>query len=86
MFKSVLIDTGDKEKVSYILLWLGEKGLDMHNSWTFTKEDDRKEPDIILKKFKNQLEPKTSHRVHEDTHYNEYDKNRTSQLMILSQE
>lgn len=86
MFKSILIDTDDKEKVSCILLWSGEKGLDMHNSWTFTKEDDRKKPEVILKKFENQLEPKTSHRIHEDTHYKEYDKNRTSQLTILSQE
>ena len=42
MFSSVLKDTDDKKKVSYILLWSGEKGLDIYNSWTFTKEEDKK--------------------------------------------
>ena len=41
LFKSVLKVTDDEEKVSYILLWSGEKGLDMYNSWTFMIEDDR---------------------------------------------
>ena len=63
MFKSILKDTNDEEKVSYILLWSGEKGLDMYNSWTFTKEDDRKKPAVIFEKFEDQLEPKTSHRI-----------------------
>ena len=35
----------------------------MYNSWTFTKEDDRKKPAVIFQKFENQLEPKTSHRI-----------------------
>ena len=34
MFPSVLKDADDKEKVSYILLWSGEKGQDLYNSWT----------------------------------------------------
>ena len=42
MFSSVLKDTNDKEKVSYILLWSGERGLDIYNRWTFTKEKDKK--------------------------------------------
>ena len=54
-------DTDDKEKESYILLWSGGKGLDIYNSWTFTKEEDTKKPDIIFERFENQLEPKTSH-------------------------
>ena len=63
MFSSVLKDADDEEKVSYILLWSGEKGLDLYNSWTFTKEEDRKEPGIIFERFENQLEAKTSHRI-----------------------
>ena len=38
----------NKEKVSYILLWLGEEDLDIYNSWTFTKKEDRKKPAIIF--------------------------------------
>ena len=37
MFSSALEDTIVEEKVSYILLWSGEKGLDIFNSWTFYK-------------------------------------------------
>ena len=61
MFSSVLKDADDEEKVSYILLWSGEKGLDIYNSWTFTKKEDRKKPAIIFERFENQLEPKMSH-------------------------
>ena len=67
MFSSVLKDADDEEKASYILLWSGEKGLDIYNSWTFRKEEDRKKPAIIFERFENQLEPKTSHRIHRYT-------------------
>ena len=67
MFSSVLKDTNDEEKVSYILLWSGEKGLDIFNSWTFTKEEDKRKPANIFERFENQLEPKTSHRIHRYT-------------------
>ena len=67
IFSSVLKDADDEEKVSYILLWSGEKGLDIYNSWTFTKEEERKKPAIIFERFENQLEPKTSHRIHRYT-------------------
>ena len=67
MFSSVLKDADDKEKVSYILLWSGEKGLAIYNSRTFIKEEDRKKPAIIFEWFENQLEPKTSHRIHRYT-------------------
>ena len=67
MFSSALQDTNDEEKVSYILLWSGEKGLDIFNSWTFTKEEDKKNPANIFKWFENQLKPKMSHRIHRYT-------------------
>ena len=64
MFTVVVKDTNDEAKVSSILLWSGEKGLDMYSTWTFTKEEDRKKAGVIFKKFESQLEPKTSHRIH----------------------
>ena len=48
IFSSILKDTGEKEKVSYILLWLREEDLDIYNSWTFTEKEDRKKPAIIF--------------------------------------
>ena len=67
MFSSVLKDTDDEEKVSYIFLWSGEKGLDLYNSCTFSKEEDRKRPAIIFQRFENRLEPKLSHQIHRYT-------------------
>ncbi|CAH3166118.1 unnamed protein product [Pocillopora meandrina] len=34
--------------------------LDIYNSWSFTKEEDRKKLAIIFKRFENQLEAKTN--------------------------
>ena len=79
MFSSSLKDTNDEEKVSYILLWSGEKDLDIFNSWTFTKEEDEKKPANIFERLENQLE-------YTDTHYKECDKNNASQCMILFQD
>ena len=47
VFSSVLKDTNDEEKVSYILLWSAEKGLDIYNSWIFTKEEDKKKQPLF---------------------------------------
>ena len=63
MFKSVFKDNDDEEKVSYILLWSGEKGFHMYNSWTFAKEDNKKKPAVIFENFENQVVPKTSDRI-----------------------
>ena len=53
MLSSALKNTNDEEKVSYILLWSGKKGLDIFNSWTFTKEEEKKKPANIFERFEN---------------------------------
>lgn len=67
MFQSVLMKASDGEKASYLLLWTGEKGIEMFNSWTFTNEADKKVPKVLLEKFQQHLEPKTHHRIHRYT-------------------
>ena len=67
MFKSILKDASGEEQVSYILLWAGEKGLDIYNSWTFVDEKDREDPTKILDRFTEHLEPRTNHRIHRYT-------------------
>ena len=82
MFSSDLKDTNDEEKVNYILLWSGEKGLDIFNSWTFTKGEDKKSLPI----FSNGSRINWSRRrviEFTDTHYKECDKNKASQGVIL---
>ena len=61
MFKSVLKAVEKEEQVSYLLLWVGEKGLDMYNSWTFEDESDRKDPKKVLDRYMENLEPRTNH-------------------------
>ncbi|CAI9716277.1 Hypothetical predicted protein [Octopus vulgaris] len=62
-FKSFLKGTTADEKVSYILLWTGEKGLDLFNSWDMS-ESDYNNPDTLLEKFERYLEPRSNHRIH----------------------
>ncbi|CAB3991427.1 transposon Tf2-1 poly [Paramuricea clavata] len=67
MFKSILKDAEGEEQVSYILLWVGEQGLDIYNSWTFEDVKDQKDPAKILDRFMEHLEPRTNHRIHRYT-------------------
>ena len=67
MFKSVLKDAEGEEQVSYILLWVGEQGLDIYNSWTFEDGKDQKDQAKILDRFMEHLEPRTNHRIHRYT-------------------
>ena len=85
MFSSVLKEADDEGKVSYILLWSGEKGLDIYNSWTFTKEEDRTSLPLFLNGSRINW---SRSRVIKftDTHYKECNKNKASQWMILSQD
>ncbi len=66
MFKSILKDADGEEQVSYILLWVGEQGLDIYNSWSFVDEEG-KDPKKILNRFMEHLEPRTNHRIHRYT-------------------
>ena len=68
MLSSAHKDTNDEEKVSYILLWSGEK------AWIFLtaghsqrRKIKKKKPANIFERFENQLEPKPSHRIHRYT-------------------
>ena len=67
IFKSILKDADGEEQVSYILLWVGEQGIDIYNSWTFVDERDRKDPTKILDRFMEHLGPRTNHRIHRYT-------------------
>ena len=44
MFKSILKDADGEEQVSYILLWVGEQGLDIYNSTLDFRRRGRKRP------------------------------------------
>ena len=83
MFKSILKEIAKEEQVNYLLLWVGEQGRDMYNSWAFEDEDERKDPAKILDRFMEHLEPRTNHRPI-DTLFKVYDKIKVSQSITLS--
>ncbi|CAI9715336.1 Hypothetical predicted protein [Octopus vulgaris] len=62
-FKSFLKGTTNDEKVSYILLWMGNKSLDLFNSWDMS-ESDCNNPETLIEEFERHLEPRLNHRIH----------------------
>ncbi|KAL3866981.1 hypothetical protein ACJMK2_044224 [Sinanodonta woodiana] len=57
IFNGPMSRRSDAVKANYILLWVGDKGRDIFNTWTLT-EDDKKDPTVIFTKFKHHVQPK----------------------------
>ena len=62
IFKGPFAEKGDTDKVTYLLLWLGQEGITIYNSWEVT-EAEKKDYTLILKKFENYIDPMTNFRV-----------------------
>ena len=52
-----------EKQVDHILLLAGEEGLRRYNAWTFENDSDRADPEIIWRKFEEQLEPQVNFRI-----------------------
>ena len=48
--------------VNYILMYIGDEGLRIYNSWTLS-ENDKADPNVVWKKFELHIEPKVNFRV-----------------------
>ena len=59
MFDGPLKGKSAKEQCANILLWVGERGRTIHESWNLTEEEN-KNPKIICDKFKEFVEPKAN--------------------------
>lgn len=59
MFSGPLREKTEPEKCSYLLLWIGEKGRDVHSTWTLTA-DERKKLQTYYGKFESYVEPKAN--------------------------
>ncbi|XP_052766234.1 uncharacterized protein LOC128207393 [Mya arenaria] len=57
IFTGPLSSKSEIEKVSYLLLWIGDKGRDVHQAWTLT-EAEKKSLKSIYKKFQAHVQPK----------------------------
>ena len=49
-----------EEKNSYLLIWCGEKGRGLVNTWSNISEDDKKKLKTYLDRFEAQVEPKAN--------------------------
>ena len=65
MFAGLIASKLGAEKCSYLLLYIGQQGRDIHNTWTLTNEQ-KKDPAFLLNKLKEYYEPRedTTHERH----------------------
>lgn len=54
-------DKEDSVKVSYLKLWVGDKGLDVFEGFTFAKPEDALKLRVILQKFEDYCAPRKNH-------------------------
>ena len=59
MFSGPLKSKSEQEKCSYLLLWVGEKGRDIYNTWTLS-EDESKKLKTYYDKYESYVKPKTN--------------------------
>ncbi|XP_069778269.1 uncharacterized protein [Narcine bancroftii] len=61
-FKSFLKGVTPEEKVSCILLWTGDRGQNLFNSWELAEEEENN-PERLIEIFSSHLEPRSNHRI-----------------------
>lgn len=62
IFTGPLSKKSDPEKVTFLLLWLGQEGIKTYNSWDLT-DQEKASPEAIFEKFKKHFEPKSNFRL-----------------------
>lgn len=62
IFSGPLAGKSEEEKVTYVLLWVGQEGLRVYNTWDMAPAD-RKKLGVLWDCFKKFLEPKTNYRL-----------------------
>ena len=61
MFKGPLKSKSEAEKCAYLLIWIGDKGRDVYNTWEGTvSEDEKKKLATYYTKFGNYVSPKSN--------------------------
>ena len=62
IFSEPFAEKGQSERVTYILLWVGQEGRRMYNTWDLS-ETDKKDVEVIWAKFQALIEPKSNYRL-----------------------
>ena len=60
MFSGPLNGKSEEEKRSYLLIWVGEKGRDIYNTWTDVTDENRKKLKTYYAKFEEYVTPKAN--------------------------
>ena len=58
MFSGPLKEKTEEEQVSYFLLWVGDRGRDIHSTWRDILADDTKKLDTYFSRFRAYVQPK----------------------------
>ena len=58
IFEGPLHEKEESVQVSYLKLWVGDKGLDVFEGFTFAKPEDAAKVKIVLKKFEEYCAPR----------------------------
>ena len=58
MFSGPLAAKKEEEKYSYLLIWCGEKGRDIPNTWSDVTNDDKKKLKPYFERFANHVDSK----------------------------
>ena len=62
IFRGPFADKDEAARVTYILLWVGQEGLRMYNTWDLSDADSKK-VDVIWGSFRALIEPKANFRL-----------------------
>ena len=60
MFTGPLKSKTEQEKCSYLLIWVGQKGRDIYNTWSDISDDDRKKLETYYERFETHVSPKAN--------------------------
>ena len=60
LFDGPLIERTTEQRCRYILLWTGDYGLDLFNTWNLTGEEQNK-PEEYWKRFEGHVKPQSNH-------------------------
>lgn len=60
IFSGPLANKDEKAKCSYLLLWIGEKGRSILNTWTDLTDDDREKLETYYTRYERYVQPQMS--------------------------
>ena len=63
VFQGPFSDKSDKEKVAYVMLWIGRTGVDAFNSFEWDNASDKSKVAAVFKKFNKHLQPRVNARL-----------------------